>query len=640
MPRGQLLQIRSGTAASWTSTNPVLAAGEPGLESDTGKEKRGDGATAWVSLPYITDVSRLPNLVANGSGHVGIDHVDMNGNSYEFGGPPFSMWQGSHSEMAASMLGARTRRNIAYSGSRACWSDSNPNNFHGGWSWVLQHILVPGMPATFMTRGWPYAPIAKLVMMEDGLNDLAALGAGNFTPYAHAHRTIIAARSLAAIWLASGADTIYGTALDAAITLKTTANWTLVQGGGIRAPTAALKNTHANAGTGYRSTSTVGETVTFTTPADLDEARVIDVCTPVAQADNYQVTVKVGATTYPAFTISGATMCDPDTTSTGAAAALNGVTLRLGSGGPTDPTSGAAIAAGTAIVVTLSALTAGTFKLSHFGLESNPLDGPIFSCLTPNRMPNATVGYSFWNTGDGFPHGNNASTFPLNDANVLTWITAQQTMEATEFPSRCITVNADTALAQDALSWNDGGASGQNINPHPNTRGRRKMASAIKSAVMASPLITDRVRTAAAIPQRDFFLDIGYVSVASYQNAWAEATFAGLFTTGPGGFTVDMNGKVRIRGVLNGAAATAATMWTMPTDLRPAGTDTVYIPARIDYTPNGGSRVSITGLIQVSGNAGTVAMDTNVLPAGMTGFPLATGAALTVSFDGTYDAEH
>lgn len=48
------IQIRRGTAAAWTSANPTLAAGEPGLETDTGKWKWGNGATAWVSLGYVT----------------------------------------------------------------------------------------------------------------------------------------------------------------------------------------------------------------------------------------------------------------------------------------------------------------------------------------------------------------------------------------------------------------------------------------------------------------------------------------------------------------------------------------------------------------------------------------------------------
>ena len=47
-----IIQFRRGTAAQWTSTNPVLADGEPGLETDTKKEKRGNGVTAWNLLPY------------------------------------------------------------------------------------------------------------------------------------------------------------------------------------------------------------------------------------------------------------------------------------------------------------------------------------------------------------------------------------------------------------------------------------------------------------------------------------------------------------------------------------------------------------------------------------------------------------
>lgn len=45
--------LRRGTAAEWTSSDPTLAAGEPGAEIDTGKLKIGDGSTAWSSLPYV-----------------------------------------------------------------------------------------------------------------------------------------------------------------------------------------------------------------------------------------------------------------------------------------------------------------------------------------------------------------------------------------------------------------------------------------------------------------------------------------------------------------------------------------------------------------------------------------------------------
>lgn len=48
------IQFRRGTAASWTSANPVLAEGELGLETDSLAYKIGDGATAWSALSYAT----------------------------------------------------------------------------------------------------------------------------------------------------------------------------------------------------------------------------------------------------------------------------------------------------------------------------------------------------------------------------------------------------------------------------------------------------------------------------------------------------------------------------------------------------------------------------------------------------------
>lgn len=47
------IQFKRGTAARWIELNLVLAAGEPGFESDTKKMKIGDGTTAWRDLPYI-----------------------------------------------------------------------------------------------------------------------------------------------------------------------------------------------------------------------------------------------------------------------------------------------------------------------------------------------------------------------------------------------------------------------------------------------------------------------------------------------------------------------------------------------------------------------------------------------------------
>lgn len=44
---------RRDTAANWTASNPTLAAGEIGHETDTGKIKIGTGSLAWASLSYL-----------------------------------------------------------------------------------------------------------------------------------------------------------------------------------------------------------------------------------------------------------------------------------------------------------------------------------------------------------------------------------------------------------------------------------------------------------------------------------------------------------------------------------------------------------------------------------------------------------
>ena len=50
---------RRDTAANWTSTNPTLAAGELGFETDTLKFKIGNGSSAWTALTYSQDASLL-----------------------------------------------------------------------------------------------------------------------------------------------------------------------------------------------------------------------------------------------------------------------------------------------------------------------------------------------------------------------------------------------------------------------------------------------------------------------------------------------------------------------------------------------------------------------------------------------------
>jgi hypothetical protein len=46
------IKLRRDTAANWTTTNPILAAGETGFETDTRMMKLGDGSTRWADLKY------------------------------------------------------------------------------------------------------------------------------------------------------------------------------------------------------------------------------------------------------------------------------------------------------------------------------------------------------------------------------------------------------------------------------------------------------------------------------------------------------------------------------------------------------------------------------------------------------------
>jgi len=62
------LEFKRGTTSQWTTTNPILAPGEPGFELDTGKLKIGDGSLAWNSLPYLS--------VAGGTGKDGATGID------------------------------------------------------------------------------------------------------------------------------------------------------------------------------------------------------------------------------------------------------------------------------------------------------------------------------------------------------------------------------------------------------------------------------------------------------------------------------------------------------------------------------------------------------------------------------------
>lgn len=56
------IQLRRDTASNWTSVNPLLSIGEPGIEIDTGQVKIGNGVDNWNTLQYSLNMERFENI--------------------------------------------------------------------------------------------------------------------------------------------------------------------------------------------------------------------------------------------------------------------------------------------------------------------------------------------------------------------------------------------------------------------------------------------------------------------------------------------------------------------------------------------------------------------------------------------------
>jgi len=74
------IKLRRDTSTRWENINPILSLGEPGLETDTGKIKYGDGITTWNLLPYFDDQTMDLGSIDQ---HI-IPDVD---NTYDLGSP-------------------------------------------------------------------------------------------------------------------------------------------------------------------------------------------------------------------------------------------------------------------------------------------------------------------------------------------------------------------------------------------------------------------------------------------------------------------------------------------------------------------------------------------------------------------------
>jgi hypothetical protein len=83
MPVNTRLQVRRGSAALWTSQNPILYSGEIGFETDTKKIKIGDGTTAWNDLNYTSVPLNSTNFVESSGINIVFDSVVGGSGSWE-----------------------------------------------------------------------------------------------------------------------------------------------------------------------------------------------------------------------------------------------------------------------------------------------------------------------------------------------------------------------------------------------------------------------------------------------------------------------------------------------------------------------------------------------------------------------------
>ena len=84
-----LILLRRSTAEEWSTQNPVLSEGEPGVELDTFRLKVGDGATSWNDLPYVdnrqlTTIATITNedFVLQGSQYIAEKSIAHNMKKY------------------------------------------------------------------------------------------------------------------------------------------------------------------------------------------------------------------------------------------------------------------------------------------------------------------------------------------------------------------------------------------------------------------------------------------------------------------------------------------------------------------------------------------------------------------------------
>ena len=446
----------------------------------------------------------------------GLAFYDVVGHSIPGGGGVTNGdWNGYVDKLMFLLGTPRRKRNLAVGGAVSCWQSARNLTGDGGFGHVLGNLPLP--PALGAGSG-PYLPQSDIAMMHHALNDLASLGQGNPQPMQEAHRVILS--RLVASAFAGATDSSFARS----------GTWSQAALGGFGSPA------------GWYQTSTVGDFVVWSIPADYPGGRTVSLNLLLNPAHDLTIGVVIDGVAQPDVRLQGAVICDQGGPG-GSTPMFNMKCLRYAL-----PAAGAHT-----IRLTLKAQGVGgsVLYLDSGVIESDPADGPIIVVPTPHRTANSN--YSLWSA----PAWKNAAG--MSDAAVQAWTAALRSV-AGEFPHTLV-VDIDAPL---------GAQPGNFIGDftHPNDAGHGIIARAIYDALQASGLLTSRRASRVSPALGQFWIPVGQGinSYPQFQNSWVN--FGAPYPSA--GFYKDAYGIVRLQGVVKSGSSAAAVIFTLPSGYRPA----------------------------------------------------------------------
>jgi hypothetical protein len=504
IPESDVTSLTSDLAATEKTVNKGAASGYASLDSGG-------------HLP----TGQLPSGVVTGSSFPpGMAFYDVMGHSIPGGGGVVNGdWNGYVDKLMFMLGSPRRKRNLAVGGAVGCWPSNKNQTGDGGWGHIVQYFVPPSTGSGNGTTGnGIYLPQSDVSVAHVGLNDLASLGSSNLTPFQTALTAIIGrmvAASLAQItdssWVFSGA-------------------WTTGNIGGYSSPA------------GFKLTSTVGNTATWSIPSDYPGNRTVGINLLVNPAHDLTIGVTIDGVAQSNVRLQGSALCDPNGYAETGTGQFNITCLRY-----SISSSGAHT-----VVLTLSSqsIAGSTLYVDSAHVESDPNDGPIVVVPNPHRVLSYSYwGSSYWANGSG-----------MSDSAVAACQTAVQSV-VSNF-GHTLYVDIDSAINKTPTYYYTDGV-------HPNDAGHGVIAKTIFDALLASGKLTSRqFSRVSPLLNGPYWIPVG-ASINGYpafQNSWVNygAPYASC------SYYKDPSGWVHVKGVVKNGSSASATIFTLPPGYCPA----------------------------------------------------------------------